>query len=226
MTPRSSHAAPRMPDWRILYDDMARRLPALARSAPLTLCGFCACVDRILDHHVVVPQLLADGDPHAIALGQALLLRAMRGIGGELCVAWPGGPAWLDRCEGRASLGGTAAQAAQALALLGAPVLLALQDRSAAQLALIHPDVLVASKAGPVAAGSLRPTEACGKLPHYIFEYTAGRAVAGVIPPRSTRVIVRFGDDGMEEDPDFAEHSVPLARGRSGDPRWIQCRAA
>jgi ADP-dependent phosphofructokinase/glucokinase len=50
-----------------------------------------------------------------------------------------------------------------------------------------------------------------GKPAHYLFEYTAGQPVGRVIPPRSTRVIVRFQDEDLEWDDYFAEASIGLA---------------
>jgi len=197
--------------WAADYAVLARRLPQLARNARLTLCAFSACIDRLLDLHEVAPRLLAHADPLAVAFGLELRRRAAAGVGGEMCVDWPEGPAWLEPLARASRLGGTAAQAAQALALLDAPALLALQDRSPAQLALIDPRVLVADGGGMVPLAACPAGEASGKLPHFIFEYTAGRDVAGVMPPRSTRVIVRFAEEDIDHDPAFAALSVPLA---------------
>jgi len=65
------------------------------------------------------------------------------------------------------------------LTLLGAPALMALRDRSPAQLVLIDGRVLVASGGCAVPVAAYSPGAASGKLPHFIFEYTAGRDVAG-----------------------------------------------
>jgi ADP-dependent phosphofructokinase/glucokinase len=51
-----------------------------------------------------------------------------------------------------------------------------------------------------------------GRPAHYIVEFTAGVSAADVVPPRSSRVIVRFEDDPLEADPWFAKASVDLAR--------------
>jgi ADP-dependent phosphofructokinase/glucokinase len=145
-------------------------------------------------------------------LGRGLLLeRARGGVGGEIRVDWPGGPAWLDqRLPRRLGLGGTGAQAAQTLALLGAPALLALSNRSAAQLALIHPEVRVAGPDGIVPVRMVQ-SAGRGKPPHCVLEFTAGVPAGGVLPPRSSRVIVRFDDDPLEADPWFARASADLA---------------
>jgi ADP-dependent phosphofructokinase/glucokinase len=192
-----------------LYDALAGQLGALARSARLTLAGFGCCVDYTLDLAQIAPALLQDPDIRARRFGDEMRRRAAAGIGGELCVDWPEGPGWLDRhCGMPPSLGGTAAQAANMLAALGAPVLLALQDRSARQLSLIHPDVLVAAATGPCRTAELPAETGHARLPHYIFEYARGIEIAGVVPARATRIIVRFEDDGMDDDPAFVARSM------------------
>ena len=95
--------------------------------------------------------------------------------------------------------------------MLGAPTLLSLNDRSARQRSLIDPAVKVATAGG---TGSVAEVEGglSSKPPHYIFEFTAGTPVGEVMPPRSSRTIVRFGDDPLEIDPWFPEASLALAR--------------
>jgi ADP-dependent phosphofructokinase/glucokinase len=200
------------PDWDRLYAETHERVSELARQARPTLCGFSACVDVNLPMDGAVARLRGASEPAAQALAAELERRAGAGIGGEIAVDWPGGPAWLERhCSGEVRVGGTAAQAAVTLATLGAPAVLALNDRSTAQLAVLSPDVLLAT-----AAGMAQVQHVCGsgraKPAHYLFEYTAGQAVGRVIPPRSTRVIVRFQDDDLEWDDYFAEASAGVAR--------------
>ncbi len=199
------------PDWPQAYRDAALRLRRLAAASRLILCGCSACVDRLITLDEAVPALLASAEPEAVRLGRELLRRAASGIGGELLSRASEAPSLADRLGGRRSLGGTAAQAAYALAQLGAPVLLALQDRTAEQIALLHPDILIATGHGLVRAAALAPQSARGRLPHVIVEYVEGRAVCGIVPPRSTRVIVRFADDGMDHDPDFIAATRRLA---------------
>jgi ADP-dependent phosphofructokinase/glucokinase len=198
-------------DWAGEYEALARRLPGLAASARLTLCAFSACIDRLFDLHALAPRLLAHADPRAVGFGRELRRRAAAGIGGEICVDWPEGPAWLEPQARASRLGGTAAQAANALALLDAPALLSLADRGPAQLALIDGRVLVAGRDGPVPLAACPAGAASGKLPHFIFEYTAGHDVAGATPPRSTRVIVRFAEEDIDHDPAFDVLSASLA---------------
>ncbi len=198
-------------DWQHRYDALARLLPELGRMARPTLCGFSVCVDayiRLEQAHALLTE--PAGTPAAM-LAHELVGRAARGVGGELHIDWPGGPAWLDaRLPGRLGLGGTAAQAAQALAMLGAPALLSLSDRSARQRGLIDPAVEVATATGAASIAAAEGEES-GKPPHYIFEFTAGTRVGEVVPPRSSRTIVRFADDPLEIDPWFPERSLALA---------------
>ena len=100
--------------------------------------------------------------------------RAVKGIGGEIRVEWPEGPAWIkSHLPVRYDLGGTGPHAARALSALGAKALVALQDRSAQMLSLFPPDVVLAE----ATTGSLPPN-----MPHvtanqvqetFIFEYAA-----------------------------------------------------
>jgi ADP-dependent phosphofructokinase/glucokinase len=198
-------------DWAAEYAALAARLPSLGATARLTLCAFTTCIDWMFDLHELAPHLLAHADPRAVALGSELRRRAAAGVGGEVCIYWPDGPRWLEPRVTERRLGGAAAQAALVLTLLGAPTLMALQDRGPAQLALIDGRVRVACGGRAVPVAACPPGAASGKLPHFIFEYTAGRDVAGVVPPRSTRVIVRFAEEDIDDDPAFAALSVRLA---------------
>lgn len=201
------------PDWHQAYVETVARLPRVAAQSRLILCGCCTCVDRVLTLEQAVRVLLASAEQEAERLGRELLRRAEAGTGGELLFPSGAAATLLEQLSARPSLGGTAAQAAYALAQLGAPVLLALQDRTAEQIALLHPNILVATEDGLTRADSLTPQRTPGRPPHFIIEYIEGRAVAGIVPPRSTRVIVRFTDDGMDHDPCFIRASGCFARG-------------
>jgi hypothetical protein len=198
-------------DWRERYAELATRLPDLARRARPVLCGLGACVDVYARLGEALRALADAPGTQAAALRELLLERARHGIGGEVRIEWAGGPAWLDaRLPPRLGLGGTGAQAAQTLAVLGAGTLLALSDRSEGQLALIHPDVRIARPDGIVPAGAVTGSGS-GHVPHYIIEFTAGVPIGEVVPPRSSRVIVRFEDDPLKADPWFERASVQLA---------------
>jgi ADP-dependent phosphofructokinase/glucokinase len=198
-------------DWRKAYGALIAGLPDLVSRARLTLCGFSACVDVYLSlHDVDGVAAAAEGTPAAALLAE-LKRRATTGIGGELRAEWPDGPCWFPRhLTGRLGLGGTSAQAAQLLATLGAPALLALADRSFEQLEVIHPGVQLAAAGGLVRRSEIRPSGS-GEPPHIIFEFTAGRTVDGVPIGRSSRVIVRFNDSDLQHDGDFDRLSVELA---------------
>lgn len=116
---------------------------------------------------------------------------------------WPEGAEWLAaNLPLRCSLGGTGPQAARVLAAIGAPAVMSLGDRSAHMLAQIPPGILVCDGNRLVPAQALTPRgERVGDI--YIFDYTAGVPVAGVTPPRSSRIIVRLADPGLDVDPDF-----------------------
>jgi ADP-dependent phosphofructokinase/glucokinase len=108
------------------------------------------------------------------------------------------------------ALGGTGPQAAWSLASIGAPALVALEDRSAHMLQQFHSDILIAENGKPLRTRDITPRG--NRRPEiFIIEYTAGQAIGGVTPKRSSRIIVRFHDPGLEHDRQFEELSVALA---------------
>lgn len=202
--------------WPAAYRALIADLGSHVANARPLIGGFSACLDIYLSLHEVERASPAVAGTPAEGLFAELARRAALSIGGELAMDWPDGPAWMDaHLPGRHALGGTSAQAAQQLAVLGARALVALADRSEEQLAVIHPDVLVATKEGAVARGRIRPKGPLEKPPHYIFEYTAGETVGGRKVPRSSRTIVRFSDATLEHDRDFERVSLALA-GKAG----------
>jgi hypothetical protein len=199
-------------DWQRHYAELAERLPDVVRRARPVLCGLGVCIDAYVRLEDVASVLGDTTTPAAGALRARLIERAGRGVGGEIRVDWPEGPAWLGaKLQPSFGLGGTGAQAAQTLAVLSAPTLLALNDRSAAQIALIHPEVRVAGPDGVVPVRMIESGAGRSRPPHYIIEFTAGERVADVVPPRSSRVIVCFDADPLEPDPWFETASVELA---------------
>jgi ADP-dependent phosphofructokinase/glucokinase len=199
-------------DWKRTYWDLIQRLSSYVQDARLTICGLSTFVDGYVRLHEAEPLFNArEGTPQA-ALSRELFRRASAGVGGEFCMDWPEGESWVERNLpiSRWGVGGTGAQAAQMLAILGAPALISLEDRSQRQLSVIHPDVLVATERGVVRCGEL-PTTQGGKSAHYIFEFTAGTEVGAVVLRRSSRTIVRFGDERLDHDPDFARESISAA---------------
>jgi ADP-dependent phosphofructokinase/glucokinase len=211
----SAVAGHSVPDaiWRQAFDALAAAVPDFAAAAKPLLTGFAACVDKLIDLHEAAPALKRERAGHI--LFDELMARARDGRGGEFEVDWPSGPGFFDAFvkPGAMAIGGTSAQAASTLACLGGSAVIALGDRSAVQLAALHPAVKLFNENGTlVSAGDMRPTGA-GKPAHYIFEYTAGRPLPDFTPQRSTRVIVRFAAEDLEDDPLFERYGRTLAAG-------------
>ncbi len=193
--------------WQARYEHLAARLPALARQAAPVFCGFSACVDARASMHAMDP-LLATTEVVPARFRDVLLDRAARGIGGEIFFDWPEGAAWLGaRLPLAYALGGTGPQAAATLTALGAPAVMALEDRSAHMLARVPGAILLADADGFVPAARVTP-RGHRRPDIFIFEYTAGVPIGPVVPPRSSRIIVRFLDPGIEHDADFERLSL------------------
>ena len=198
--------------WATAYEELIHRIPEHVGRARLILGGFSTCLDKYLSLHDLEAARREAGGTPAEALFMELDRRATGGIDGELFVDWPEGPLWLDQyVRAREALGGSNSQAAHQLALLGAPALIALNERSSAQLSVIDEKVLMATKNGVLPRKSVHPSSDRAKPPHYIFEYTAGKAIGSCIVPRSSRTIVRFADAELEHDSAFEQISVELA---------------
>lgn len=197
--------------WREQYASLVPRLGGLARRMPLTLCGLATCTDAYLRLADAGP-LFAATSCKLVQLAKALQWRAANGIGGELFFDWPEAEEWIAQNLTISSwgLGGTGAQAAQTLAVLGARALVTLQDRSERQLSVIHPDVLVATRQSLEKRGALEGSGP-SKPAHYIFEFNAGELVGSERAKRSTRVIVRFADDPLDRDLAFVHKSIAQA---------------
>lgn len=198
--------------WCEAYRDLVDRLPAFVANARLAICGLATCVDAYVRLDAAERLFNAEiGTPQG-KLAKELLRRAAAGIGGEFRMDWPAGGTWVKenlQISGW-GLGGTGAQAAQTLATIGAPTLMSLEDRGARQLSVTHPDIQVADNSGLVRCGDL-PILQAEKPAHYIFEFTEGVKVGSVIPRRSTRTIVLFADDPLDNDPDFTRESIAAA---------------
>lgn len=200
-----------MTDWNGLYRELIAGIPRIAAEAPLMLFGLSACVDARLFAHELTPVFSSHAPAQAKAFGDMVKDRARQGIGGEIRVEWPEGPVWLaEHVPITYALGGTGPQAAWSLAEIGAPALIALEDRSAHKLKQIHPDILIADAGHARRAAEIAPRGP--RQPEiFIIEYTAGRPIGDVTPKRSSRVIVRFHDPGLEHDAEFESLSVKLA---------------
>ena len=173
------------------------------------MCGLSTFLDGYVHLHEAEALLNAKRGTPQEALSRELFRRASIGIGGEFYMDWSEGGTWVENNLrfSHWGLGGSGAQAAQMLAIIGAPALMSLEDRGERQLSVIHPNVLVATGRGVVRCGEL-PTAQGMKPAHYIFEFTAGTPVGSIVPKRSSRTIVRFTDERLDNDPDFNRESI------------------
>lgn len=197
--------------WEKQYRDLIAEIPSIVAQSRLMLGGLGACVDARIPAHMLAPLFAPTAPEAARAFGEMIKARAEKGIGGEVRIDWPEGPAWLARnLPISYALGGTGPQAAWSLAMIGAPALVALEDRSAHMLKQFHPDILIAENGKPIPARDIIPRG--NRRPEiFIIEYATGLPIDDITPKRSSRIIVRFHDPGLEHDPQFEELSVALA---------------
>jgi ADP-dependent phosphofructokinase/glucokinase len=198
--------------WPDLYRNFAGQLPAYARNARITLCGLASCIDAYLRLHENEDLFNTQSGTRQAQLANELLNRVENGIGGEFHLDWKEGGKWIEENLRITNwgIGGTGAQAAQALATLGAPALMSLEDRCAEVLDILHPGIEVATASGIVPCVAVAKNKR-SRPAHYIFEYTSGKQIAGINPSRSSRTIVRFADDSLDADPDFVRESINKA---------------
>jgi ADP-specific Phosphofructokinase/Glucokinase conserved region len=200
--------------WLEQYTTVLSELPTVAERSPLTLCGLGTCVDAYVRLSKATALFEPDVPKEAALLAAELIRRTERGAGGEYRIIWPEAEGWI---LGNLSilgwgLGGTGAQVAQALVMLGAQALMSLEDRSVQQLSVVHPDILIADASGLKRCGDTTP-RLPSKPPHCVFEVAAGERVGPIVAQRSTRIIVRFIDEHLDRDPDFARESIKCAGG-------------
>jgi ADP-dependent phosphofructokinase/glucokinase len=214
--------------WRDSYGAVAARILTGASRATPVLTGTNACVDVIF--HIDGKRMeqlvqaartdtVSGDDTQGRELLAQVLGRVLAGRGGEILRHWVGGPAWISALLGppdRQQLGGTGPQASATLAVLGAPSVLALADRSARQLAVLHPRTGVCVEDRVVPASSIMPHGEPLKLPHCVLEFTEGTPIADARVPRSSRLILRFGDEPIERDEQFASLTPTLRDVRAG----------
>jgi ADP-dependent phosphofructokinase/glucokinase len=221
-----------MTDQIVAYARTAERIRRAAPPAAPLLAGFNTCVDQ--RYHLTGDTLDALG---ALGpLGRELLARIGSGRDGEVFVPAPQLQSDLESVLGaprQRQVGGTGPQAAWTLARVGAPSVVALADRSAAQLSVLDPDIGVMTGRARARVADVAPAGEPAKPPHYIVEYTAGTRWRGGTVPRSSRIIVRLACDGIERDDDFAAldprgAGAGLVSGMNGIPdgdeeshRWL-----
>lgn len=195
-------------------DEYARVLSQLRDlpDLPPIVTGLTASIDQLyrMDQRRVDALVAGQGLPRqAGELARTIVSRIRAGRGGEIVRLWDAGSAWLQRRLGASDLeqtGGNAAQASWSLAVLGAPTLLALRDRSPAQLDVLDPRILLAGADGVHAVSRATAAGTPLKQPHAILEFTAGTLIEGAPLPRSTRVMLRFSHEPLETDRFFLDH--------------------
>ncbi len=198
-------------DWPAAYERFLPRFERYIAASRLVLCGFSACIDGRFSLAMLADQIGRLPTAEAKDFVARLIARAAAGIGGEFREDWPEGPVLLAAAAPpRTAFGGTGSHIAWALGTLGGSGLVALADRSAFTLDHVHPSILIAEDGNAVPA-SQATRRGAPRLPIHVFEYDAGRPLAGHVPPRSSRIIVRFDDPGLEHDDDFDRLSVALA---------------
>ncbi|MDZ5698664.1 ADP-dependent glucokinase/phosphofructokinase [Chelativorans sp. M5D2P16] len=196
--------------WRSRYEALLRRFPDVASSARLTICCTSSCLDVSLFLREL-PDPRSIQNPDAAKFLDQIVTRAQSGVGGEVVVNWPGGGTWLKTAAPvTCSWGGTGPHASMALAALGAPAVNALGARGELVLSRIPAGVLLAENGRLVrSGGAVRRHGESAEV--FIIEFSAGEVCGGKTLPRSSRIIVRFGDIGIEDDADFGELTARLA---------------
>jgi len=209
-------------DWTRRYAAFAETLLRAAPSARPLLAGFNIFVDATypMDGERIA-RLAGEGARPAPpgdlgpSLATEVLARLADGRGGALCVNWAGGAAWTTDLLGlpaNLQLGGTGPQAAWALAAIGAPAIVAVTDRSDEQLSVLHPGIRLCDPGGRL----VPPGEVTARTPprkprNVILEFTEGTRWTGGAVRRSTRIMLRFLDSGIERDLAFAETARHMA---------------
>ncbi|GGM16623.1 ADP-dependent glucokinase/phosphofructokinase [Nakamurella endophytica] len=208
--------------WRDRYLAVGEIVGRGATLSGPVLTGQSACVDQLFtvdaERLARLAAAAADGGPDAELVGR-VLDRVVAGRGGELVGRRPGAADRLRALLGapdRRQVGGTGPQAAWALAVVGAPSVLALQDRSEQQLEVIDTRVGLCSGREVVPAGDVRPAGTPTKDPHLILECVPGVGAGPVSVRRATRIIVRFGNEPVECDDAFAAVSPTVSGVRAG----------
>jgi ADP-dependent phosphofructokinase/glucokinase len=199
-------------NWPDAYAEVAERVARDAPDARPIFTGTSACVDAVFRMGTDRLEKLAKAK--SAGLINRVLDRISRGRGGELLTRWPSGPAWIMELLGepdRYQVGGTGPQASWALAAVGAPSVLALADRSAEQLAVIETRAGLCEFGAVVPASAITASGEPSKHPHCVLEFTAGTACQELTITRSSRIILRFGDEPVERDDEYLAVTAKLA---------------
>ncbi len=184
------------------YKSLAEDVERAATDLPAVFCGFSACIDHIYDADTIIEYLDRSGGETEKELKRQLLEYINSGRGGELEFSWPDGLRFFDAIQPKRTLpGGTAVQAANQLALIGACPVLALEHRDPDLTKLLHANVVLAPPSDSCAASGSRRA-----FRHPIIEFAANSGPEA--SPRADRIILRFGQDEFEFDDAFADYTA------------------
>jgi ADP-dependent phosphofructokinase/glucokinase len=196
--------------WRERYEELAAQVRASAPGARPVLVSSTVDVDDIYVMSPARLQLLQNRGAvqggQAAELSQALGGLLSEGRDGELFSDWPEGWRWLAEVLGppnRVQVGGTGAQAAWALDVLGAPTIMALVSRSAEQLSVLAPDILVCREGRMLRVHELSADTGATPIRNEILEFPGGSGLVGSSTDRAHRAILRFSPIALERDEDF-----------------------
>lgn len=203
---------------RAKYSAVLEELDSLVRSAPPIATGFSVCNDHICAvgerEYASIVAAHDDPDPEVRDLARWLQDRIASGRGGEVLAERRGFDWVVDTFEGTPTMGGTGAQVARVLASLGAPSVLALTDRTAAQLNTMDEGLRVVGDDAQLHAPSeIAPSGERPNDPIFVFQFTQGvtlrEATAdaeAIVTRRSTRIILRAPARTLDLDDAFAAY--------------------
>lgn len=196
--------------WRERYEQLAEEVRLLAPTAAPVLMSSTVVVDDI---YVMTPVRLRSLQTRSMAQGgpAAELAVAANGLlsegrDGELFAGWPEGQRWLAAVLGppdRVQVGGTGAQAAWALDLLGAPTIMSLESRSPEQLRMLAPGILVCRDGRTVPVREISPDIYAKPVRNQILEFPGDIGLLSNNTERAHRVILRFSPIHLERDEQF-----------------------
>ncbi|MHB8392236.1 MAG: ADP-dependent glucokinase/phosphofructokinase, partial [Acidobacteriaceae bacterium] len=165
------------------------------------------------DIYVMTPVRLRSLQTCSVAQGGLAteLILAVNGLlsegrDGELFEDWPEGKRWMAEVLGppdRVQVGGSGAQAAWALDVLGSPTLMSLESRSPEQLDVLAPGILVCREGRTMPVHEV-PADAHAKpVRNEILEFPGGTGLQGDHSERAQRFILRFSPIHLERDEQF-----------------------
>ncbi len=203
---------------RAKYAAVLGGLNGLVRTAPLIATGFSVCNDHICTvgevEFAAIVDARDDDDAEVRDLARWLHHRILNGRGGEV-LAERRGFDWIVRTfRGTPTMGGTGAQVSRVLASLGVQSVLALSDRTAAQLDTMDDGLRVVGDDGGLhSPREITPSPARPNDPIFVFQFTQGVLLRGavgdaeaIITRRSTRIILRAPARALDLDDAFAAY--------------------